>query len=370
VAVLAPLGLVLVLVPAPWAVGALGGLLTWVGGRLVPCFARVAPLATGVLWPWVALVLGWLLLGHLQARFRRTRWLVTALLGLSLLLVATRGTGRAPAALSLEAMDIGQGDALLLRVPRGAATLVDTGPDPRGARRIARILSRRGVREPVHLVLTHPHLDHAGGWATLARLWPLASVSLPPLVGAARAWGPYGPPGAAARATPLARGRAWTRGEADFAVRWPSGPLAVKDFNMVSAVLRVRWKDRELWLMGDALALQEQDLLTLGDPGAPGPARLLKAGHHGSRSASTPDWVRALDPDLVLVCAGRSNAFDHPHPEAMRALAAGAAEVRVTGREAGVRVEAVPGGWRVEPGVGAATFLRLSMKGDEAHRVE
>jgi len=374
VAVLAPLGLALVLVPVPWAVGALGALLTWTGGRLVPGFARVSPLATGVLWPWVALVLGWLLLAHLQARFMRTRWLATGLLGATLLLLATRGTGRAPGTLSLEAMDIGQGDALLLRVPGGPATLVDTGPDPRGARRIVRILSRRGVREPVHLVLTHPHLDHAGGWATLARLWPLASVSLPPLGGPARAWAPYGPPGAAARATPLVRGRAWTRGEAAFAVRWPPGALDVKDFNMLSAVLRVRWRDRELWLMGDALALQEEDLLALGEPGepvdpgqrdrrdgpggrGPAPARLLKAGHHGSRSASAPAWVRALDPGLVLVCAGRANAFGHPHPEAMRALAARGAEVRVTGPEAGVRASAEPGGWRVVTGAGAETFV-------------
>ena len=119
------------------------------------------------------------------------------------------GTGRAPAALSLEAVDIGQGDALLLRVPGGDATLVDTGPDPRAARRIARVLSRRGVREPVHLVVTHPHLDHAGGWATLARLWPAASAALPAMAGPERPLGAATDrPGAAAGARrPAARGQ-------------------------------------------------------------------------------------------------------------------------------------------------------------------
>ena len=359
VAFLAPVCLALVLVPAPaGVVPVLGRLLDWTGSSLVPCFARIAPLATARLWPWLALILGWLLLAHLHARFRRTRSLCAALAGGSLGLVATGGTGRAPAALSLEAIDIGQGDALLVRVPGGGATLVDTGPDPRAARRIARVLSRRGVREPVHLVVTHPHLDHAGGWATLARLWPAASAALPAMAAGGAPWAPYGPPGAAAGARTLLRGDGWRRGEASFSVRWPPKPLAVRDPNMVSAVLRVRWRDRELWLMGDALEMQERDLLALGDPEPGARSRLLKAGHHGSRSASSPAWAQALGPRLAVVCAGRRNLFGHPHGEAMAALRSGGARVYVTGTRLGVRVEAAEGGWRVEAGDGARWFLQ------------
>ena len=361
VAFLAPVCLLLVLVPVPWAVAALGAVLAWTGGTLVPWFARMVPLATGCLWPWVGLILGWLLLAHLQSRFRRTRGLCVGLLGVSLVLMARRGTGHAPETLTVEGLDIGQGDALLLRVPSGEATLVDTGPDARGARRIVRTLSRRGVREPVHLILTHPHLDHAGGWATLGRLWPLASVSMPPLAGPTSPWAAYAPPGGLASAIPLLRGGAWTRGEAAFTVRWPPSPLRVKDLNMSSAVLRVRWRDRELWFMGDALALQEEDLLALGEPGPPWGSRLLKAGHHGSRSASTPAWVAALDPEVALVCAGRENAFDHPHPEALAALTAQGAEAFITGPAGGVLLEARPGGWRVEEGLGRVTFRALRL---------
>lgn len=355
VAVLAPVCLGLTLLPAAWLVGPAGALLGWTGTRLVPAFARIAPLATGTLWPWLLLLLGWLLLAQRQARFQRTRGLCAALAGATLALLVRGGTGPPATAASLEAIDVGQGDALLVRIPGGDATLVDTGPDPRAARRLVRVLSRRGVREPVHLVLTHPHRDHAGGWATLARLWPLASTSLPArLPGPGDPWRPFAPDGALDRALPLVRGQAWNRGEAQFAVRWPPGPLAVRDPNMASAVLRLRWRDREFWLMGDALAVQERDLLGLGEPGetAPDALRLLKAGHHGSRSASDPAWVQALAPDLSLVCAGRRNAFDHPHPEAMAALRSTGAPVFVTGARLGVRVQAEPGGWRVEGGDG------------------
>jgi competence protein ComEC len=355
VALLAPACLALTLLPVPGAVPVLGGLIGWAGQRLVPAFARIVPLATGRLWPWIALLLGWILLAQLHAGMRRTRWLCAALAAASLGLLAAGGVGRAPPALSVEAVDIGQGDALLLRVPGGDATLVDTGPDPASARRIARVLSRRGVREPVHLVLTHPHLDHAGGWATLARLWPLASTARP--AGPAQPWARYGPAGAGAGAGLLRRGQGWTRGEAAFSVRWPPGPLAVRDYNMASGVLRVRWRDREVWLMGDALSIQERDLLALGDPGEGGWHRLLKAGHHGSRGASDPAWVAALRPDLALVSAGRRNAFDHPHAEAMAALRSAGARVYVTGARLGVRVTADRDGWLVETGDGQSLWF-------------
>ncbi len=356
VAFLTPLCLLLILLPLPGLTPAAAAVLGWMGDRLVPALAGITPLATGILWPWLLLLLGWLVLAHRQALAKRTRALTVALAGGTLILVATHGTGRRPSTLSLEAVDVGQGDALLLRVPGGDATVVDTGPTPWGARRIVRVLSRRGVREPVHLVLTHPHSDHAGGWATLARLWPLASTSLPATAWDEDIWAPYAP---SRRDTEgLLRGDGWRRGAAEVSVRWPPKPFALADPNMVSVVLRVRWQDRELWLMGDALAIQERDLLALGDPG-PGRHRLLKAGHHGSRNASDPAWVSALDPEVVLLTAGLRNSLGHPHPETLALLSTRGLSPWVAGPCAGVRVAAAPGGWRITTGDGRQAFTPL-----------
>ena len=170
-------------------------------------------------------------------------------------------------------------------------------------------------------------------------------------------------------ATQVRRGSRWRRGEAEFSVRWPPRALAARDYNTVSLVLRVRWRDRELWFMGDALALQEQDLLDLGEPGppasgglgTPGPGRILKAGHHGSRSASQPAWVEALAPAVALVSAGRRNAFEHPHPEAMAALE-GQALTFVTGATQGVRVAAFGSGWEIITGDGRRFLLQAGSK--------
>lgn len=360
VAFLTPLCLLLILLPLPGLAQGIGAVLTWMGDRLVPALTGIAPLGTGILWPWLLLALGWLALAHLQGSLRRSRWLTVVLAGTSLGLLASRGTGRAARTLSLEAVDVGQGDALLMRVPGGEATLIDTGPSPWTGRRLARVLSRRGVREPVHLLLTHPHGDHAGGWATLARLWPLSSTMVPVTASGEDPWEAYRPKGSDPAG--LLRGDAWTRGEAAFSVRWPPQAFRLADANMVSAVLRVAWRDRELWLMGDAMAIQERDLLDLGDPGtgkAPSVHRLLKAGHHGSRNASDPAWLAALRPEVVLIPAGLKNRFDHPHPETLAAFRAMGLEPWITGPRCGMRVVAEPGGWRVETGDGAEAFIPL-----------
>ncbi|HJW32917.1 MAG TPA: ComEC/Rec2 family competence protein [Holophagaceae bacterium] len=345
VLVLTPVCLALTLLPWTAAVAAVGALLAWIGGTLLPRFAALRPLGTDPLWPWLLLILGWLVLAQARARFRRTRAITLGLTLATVGLLSTRGTGRAPTTLTLEAMDIGQGDALLIRQPGGDATLIDTGPGPWAARRIARTLSRRGVREPVHLVLTHPHGDHAGGYATLGRLWPLASLARPALHGAEDPWLPFGAMPITLDAT---RGARWNRGESTFSVRWPAKAFDLPDANMVSLVLRVDWRDRQLWLMGDALGIQERDLLDLGDPG-PGTHRILKAGHHGSRSSSDPDWVHALAPEQVLLTAGRRNRFGHPHAETLATLQG--LPTHHVGEARGILLQATPTGWRVTPGL-------------------
>lgn len=356
VAFLTPICLFLTLVPLPGLVQGIGLLLTWTGGFLVPFFAHVIPMGTAQLWPWILLAFGWLGLAQRQSQLRRTRAWILALVAASSALLISGGISRKARTLSIEAMDIGQGDGLLLRIPGGDATLIDTGPAPWAARRIARVLSRRGVAEPLRLVITHPHSDHAGGWATLSRLRPFASIALPATADASDPWAGFRPMQDHTQGK-LQRGDRWLLGDGEVSVRWPPKPFELPDANMVSTVLRVRWQDRELWLMGDALQIQERDLMDLGEPGPDAFHRILKVGHHGSRSSSAPEWIKALSPDAAIISAGRRNRFGHPHDETLETLRESSVRTFITGAERGVRMEAVEGGWAAENGGGGLAFI-------------
>ena len=76
--------------------------------------------------------------------------------------------------------------------------------------------------------------------------------------------------------------------------------------------------------------------------------RLLKAGHHGSAAASDPAWIKALAPELVLFAVGRHNRFEFPSAQTLETL--GHTPNFSTGPSRGVRVVAIPEGWRVETG--------------------
>jgi competence protein ComEC len=110
--------------------------------------------------------------------------------------------------------------------------------------------------------------------------------------------------------------------------------------------------------MGDALAIQERDLMDLGDPGS-FPHRLLKVGHHGSRGASDPAWVTGLRPEVAIIPAGFHNRFEHPHPETLETFRREGLTPWITGPSCGVRVSAVDGGWRVDAGEGFSVFTPL-----------
>ena len=355
VSVLTPLCLALTLLPFQGPVHAVGAALSFLAERLAPSLARTVPLATAHLVPWIALLLAWIWLAHRHGSLKRTRALALAIAAATFALLALHGTGRPPSTLSLEAVDIGTGDALILRAPGAETTVIDTGEDPWAARRLARALSRLGVREPIHLVITHPHQDHAGGWAALARLWPIADTRVPVLADESL-WTPWKPPAVVVETT--RRGEGWRDGPLAFRAQWPPKPFDLPDANMLSLVLRVRWEDRELWLMGDALQLQERDLLDLGEPGpAAGFHRALKVGHHGSRSSGDPGWLSALHPDAAFITAGLRNRFGHPHPETLETLQSLDIPFAITGPWRGLRLEAAPDGWTLEGGDGASAFL-------------
>jgi competence protein ComEC len=251
---------------------------------------------------------------------------------------------RAPA-WQVEALDVGQGDALLVRVGR-SAWLVDTGdarPVDRGARVVLPHLRRSGVRRLRGLVLTHPHRDHCGGAAAV-----LAGIAVDTVYVARASWEDSLYAGLR-RIQPQVAWRALARGDTlslapgyRAAVLWPWPRDTIESgANDCSLVLWARGTPYpDLWLMGDLETAGEVQLVAADASVASGAPHfaLLKAGHHGSDTSSTPAFVDALRPEVALISVGAGNRYRHPGRRALATLAARGCTVVRTDQGGAVRI--------------------------------
>jgi competence protein ComEC len=251
---------------------------------------------------------------------------VAAVLLVGGLTLASRPDGR----LHLFALDIGQGDAILVVSPTGETALIDGGADPDlTLRRLGEALPFWQRRLDV-LVLTHPHEDHLAGLlpalerfqvgrvidpgrpydnASYPRFLDLAAHEPDAVVHQARA-------GDVIRLGPEARLRILFPSPDDVAAVLPED-----DINNASVVLLLEFlsgRFRAL-LTGDAEAPVEHLLL---ERGLLSRVDVLKVGHHGSDSSTLPELLAVLHPAVALISCGVDNEYGHPHAITLEHLAA------------------------------------------------
>ncbi len=228
----------------------------------------------------------------------------------AVLFLSERVPALPPRAPTLRALDVGQGDALLLQSPGGAAILVDAGP-PQA--RVPQML--RALRVPALdlALVSHPHLDHIGGLPDVLAEVPVGALGY--------AKGSAEPPEwrevlAAAKRQgvgllPLEAGRRVEVRYSSLSVLGPVDASAGSPDADNERSLVVRWDtpDGRFLLPGDAEEDAERSLLRWGGELR---ADVLKVSHHGSNGSSARSWLRAVAPDAAVISCGRGNRYGHP----------------------------------------------------------
>lgn len=268
------------------------------------------------------------------------------------ILALRRGPAGPDAGFSIEILDVGQGDAILLRWKRRAILVDGGGPFDAAATDFGRTrllpkLLDRGVTRLDAVLLSHPHPDHALGLFAVLEELPVGQL----LHSAGDDEGNF-----LARLESLAREK-----KVPLRTLWPGDRLAWDDavllvlhsgglrrktdaVNNQSAVVLFERSGKSALLTGDAGAPTEADLL---EHAMLFPVNVLKVGHHGSRTATSPAFVAAVRPRIALLSCGRHNRFGHPAADTLETLARFCVPVLRTDQRSDCRVELSPDGTRL-----------------------
>jgi len=231
--------------------------------------------------------------------------------------VPDRSTARTPAlcdapdsaGLLYEQLDVGQGDAALLRTSE-RTILVDGGPTRLG---VLAQLRARSVTAIDWVVASHNHQDHIEGLPAVLAALPVAAVMENGREATTVTYRRFVDAITTSQARLLRNeARTVTLGSLKVEV-WPPSP-ASRDQNEASIGMAVRYGAFVLVLTGDA---EQQTLLHWLQAGVVPRAQVVKAGHHGSADATSMRWVQQLRPAVAVISAGSDNSYGHPHAMAL-----------------------------------------------------
>jgi competence protein ComEC len=306
--------------------------------------ARPEPLTFAL---WMASGFALALLG---TRWRRAgAWLALVWVGL-----VAWNLRPAPPHLDVWFLDVGQGDAALVRFPGGRNWLVDCGPRSEyydaGARVIAPALRDLGIRSLDAVVITHDHLDHMGGLDTLLSRFPIGRVFEPasPDPKPSHLWEAtrkrLQAQGVPVRT--LGAGQILSYGDGPTVRVLAPGEGTAPDANATSIVFRLEYGKHSILFTGDAEHWSEAHQL---HDSAALSSDVIKLGHHGSRTSSTVEWLHKVHPGLAFISVAAINRYGHPTPEALARLSEMGTAAWIASDKGGMHLRLTPSGIAASP---------------------
>jgi competence protein ComEC len=341
-----PVGFVAVFTGWGW-VARLGGWLLQLSHAIAAWHARIEPslrIPTPPVWLGVAFAAALVAAALARGKWWRAITGLGVAAALALLVWQPFPPDIHPGQLEMTAIDVGQGDSILVVFPDGQKLLVDGGGIASfghatrtqldtGEDVVAPYLWEREFRRVDVVALSHAHADHIGGLPAVVadfhprELWTGATPDDPlwrKLRDTAEANG--------VRITPLQAPSHFAFGGAEVEVLAPFPDYVPADEprNDDSLVLRLRYGSRSFLLCGDAEKPVERRMVEEGEVPL---TDVLKVGHHGSRTSSTEEFLTAAQPLFAVISAGFENGYGHPNRDVLARLAAHQAVVYRTDQD-------------------------------------
>lgn len=230
-------------------------------------------------------------------------------------------------ALVLSFIDVGQGDATLVQTG-GESYLVDAGRPEEGPE-VVDFLRSRGVDELAGVVSTHPDADHIGGMPDVLDAVPVEEVYVSGGTSGTTVEAAFlsGVEETGAETVEVDSGDEMTWGASEVTVLSPPAS-GFSDSNENSVVTLIEHgstpEAARVLLTGDAEAEAEGYISQSSEAG---PLAVLKVGHHGSDTSTTPLLLSRFRPHVAVISAGEDNDYGHPTPQTLRRMRTAGAEI-------------------------------------------
>ncbi|MEK7539052.1 MAG: ComEC/Rec2 family competence protein [Patescibacteria group bacterium] len=230
--------------------------------------------------------------------------------------------------LTFAMLDIGQGDAFFIESPTGTQILVDGGPPRKILSALARVMSPFDKHLDA-IIITNPDQDHIGGFLDVLKMYKVDRVFESGTYNDSKTYQNLEneiknkniPDILAKRGMRLEIG-----GGAVIDILFPDQDVSTWASNDGSVVAKLTYGASSVMLTGDATMLTEKIILRENSTDAL-KSTVLKVGHHGSRTSTSQEFVKAVTPSYALISNGKDNKYGHPHQDTLETLASSGVKI-------------------------------------------
>lgn len=215
-------------------------------------------------------------------------------------------------------LDVGQADCTLIQLPNGEEVLIDAGNYGDGSY-IKNYLENLNVDDIEYFILTHPHEDHIGSAKEIINNFTVKKIYMPDVLASSNLYEStmlaienkdietiFAKPGLIIIDSPGLK----------LELLSPKS-MYYSELNEYSAVARLEYDNTSFLFTGDAESVSELEML---GGGFNLDSDVLKVGHHGGRTSSSIDFLKAVTPEYSIISCGEDNSYGHPHIETLNRL--------------------------------------------------